>query len=402
MLKKVLFVLLVVGLIALPVGAQSNPEVRLAYVKNNVVTLADASGNPLAYPGPELTQWQSAALFWSPEGASLYIATRQGLFVTGAEGGAAVRLPGEFGLTVAIARHGGVLYNLDVESPQVLPNGALSFPLRETNVANMAEGRGRLVANLGEYQAGTANAILTHAAALYAKDNGLLQGGRPHLYPTYGGTIFFTCCFPQAGLGAFTLGTNEVAVYDPTFLAGAAGVNATVSRLAAPTTDGFIRVYDLLTPGWREYALPSDVGEVERVAWAVDESAVYFVSRQTPEAPLEIKPEITYPADTRSANVLVWELNLINSNVNVLADLGDGFGVSSLAVTGDYVFAVLVESNERLITDLNRGVLPPDIAPDDSRLDAYIPSTILWRIERDSGDLFALDEDVWGVVARPN
>jgi hypothetical protein len=374
----------------------------LAFIQNNVVTLADYQGVPLAYPGPQLDQWQSALLFWSPEGDSLYIATRQGLYVTGAEGGAAVRLPGEFGLTMAIARHGGVLYNLDVDSPQEVGPGLLGFPLRETNVANMEGGKGRAVATIGQYSVGSANTNLNLASAVYAKDGGLLDGGRPRLFTTYGGALFYSCCFPSPGMGITIVGSGEDPyIYDPTILLGAASLNATQSRLVGPTSDGLIRVYDLVSEGWRDFSLEIPTGPIERTAWGLDETSVYFISREAPEAPLELRPEIAFPADTRSASLALWELNLVNGSQTYLASLGEGYGVSSMTATDEYIFAIVVESNQRLVDDLNAGVLPASLTPDDPILQSYIPRTTLWRVDRTTGEPFAVDEGIWGVVARP-
>jgi hypothetical protein len=406
-MKKLLIYLLGLSLIvaALPATAapfrQSGDEVALAYVKDNVVVLADALGNPLTAPGPELGQWHSARLFWSPDGETLYIATRQGLFATGAQGGAAVRLPGEFGLTMAIARHGGVLYNLDVDNPQNLDEQTVTYPLRETNIANMEGGRGRLIALIGEYQAGTATATLSHAAAVYARDGGLLEGGRPQIYATYGGNLFFSCCFPFAGLGAVDLSTNQLFPYDATFVVGASALNGTASRLIGPTLDGTIRVIDLITGGTRDYALPV-TGVIERTAWDIDETTAYFISRETPISPLELLPSITYTADTRSADLVLWELNLITGQADQIANFGDAFGASSMTTTDDFIFVVVVERNEALVTALNTGALPADIQAGDPLLDGYIPRTLLWRVDRLTGEASALDQNVWGVAARPD
>jgi hypothetical protein len=165
--------------------------------------LADYEGTPLTTPGPELGQWQSARLFWSPDGETLYIATRQGLYVTGAQGGAAVRLPGEFGLTVVPARHGGVLYNIDVENPQPIGENTAAFPIRETNLANAEGGRGRLITSIGNYQLSTVNVALTHAAAVYARGGGLLEGGRPQIWASYGGSVFTHVVFRIPELECF-------------------------------------------------------------------------------------------------------------------------------------------------------------------------------------------------------
>lgn len=402
---RILLIFLGLMVLLLPTigAAQTNEDMTaLAYVKNGVVTLADSAGNPLVSPGPQLQQWQSAKLFWSPEGATLYTATRQGLYVTGAEGGAAVRLPGEFGLTVTIARGGGVLYNLDVDNPQSINNTTTAFPLRETNMGAMQGGRGRLLNTIGAYQTGTATAVLSHAAALYARDGGFLEGGRPRLWPTFGGSLFYSCCFPYEGLGLINLGTGEViSNYDPTFIPGPAATNATISRLAGPTTDGRIRVIDLISEGTRDYVLDVNTGPIEHLEWALDDSAIYFISREAVAAPLELRTGIAYPADTRSAELVLWRLNLVTGRTEEIVSLGEAFGAPTIAITKGYVFIVVVGSNSQLVHDLNTGILDANIALNDPLLDQYIPKTVLWRLDLKDNSLFALDEDVWGVSARP-
>ncbi len=404
MFRVFLLIVAVLGL-AWPAQAQRQPGdlVALAYVREGSVALADAAGTYLTTTGPELAGWQSAKLFWSPDGDALYAATREGLFVTGAEGGAAVRLPGEFGLTVAIARHGGVLYNLDTQNPQEIENNLAAFPLRETNVGNLEGGRGRLMTYLGAYDLGTASVNVSHAAALYARDAGLLNGGRPRLYATYGGSLFYSCCFPQPGMNLIDLGSLGITEYDPTYITGASALNATASRLAAPTTEGLIRIIDLISAGTRDYTVEvrGGTGPIERMAWSLDESALFFISRESPDQPLELLPSITYPADTRSARALLWRLDLVTGRTTQVAMLGDVYGVSSLAVTGRYVFAVAVAPNIELVNALNTGQLPPDIQPNDPALDAYIPRSVLWRVDLADDSLLALDEGIWGVVARP-
>ncbi len=409
MLRGFTIILLLLSMVALgltaPARAQREPGdlVALAYVREGTVALADATGEFLTATGPALAPWQSAKLFRSPDGDALYVATRQGLFVTGAEGGAAVRLPGEFGLTVTIARHGGVLYNLDTENIQELENNLAAFPLRETNVNNLEGGRGRLLTYLGAYDLGTANVNAAGAAALYARDAGLLNGGRPRIYPTYGGSLFYSCCFPQPGMYLLELGSLTITEYDPSYITGASALNATASRLAAPTTDGLIRIIDLISSGSRDYVIdvPGGVGPIERMAWSLDESSLFFISRLTPNQPLELLPSVTYPADTRSARGVLWRLDLVTGRTTEVAQMGDVYGVSSLAVTGRYVFAVAVEPNRALVEALNMGALPPDIQPNDPALDAYNPRTVLWRVDLSDNSLLAMDEGIWGVVARP-
>jgi hypothetical protein len=392
-------------LLAAPVAAQApGDNVRLAYVKDNNITLADYEGNPLTATGPQLGQWEAARLFWSPNGETLYVATRNGLFVTSGQGGAAVRLPGEFGLTVAIARHGGVLYNLDTDNPQPINDTTAAFPIRETNLANAEGGRGRLMSTIGTYEIGAANINTTGAAALYALDGGLLEGGRPQFYATFGGSLFYSCCFPNAGLGVFELGSGNLSIYDNSFLTGPAAMNATMSRLAGPTTDGIIRTIDLISGGQRDYVIdvPGGVGFIERMAWSLDDSALFFVSREAPGFPLELSPTITFVADTRSANAVIWKLDLVTGNTSPLAEINDVFGISSMAASNDYLFATAIAPNDGLVNALNTGALDPNIQPGDPALDAYIPRSTLWRIDQTTGQSFAIDENIWGVTARPN
>lgn len=401
-MRRIFFACFILLLMTAPVAAQPpGDNVRLAYVKNNTVMLADWEGNPLTTTGPELGQWEAARLFWSPNGETLYIATRNGLFVTSGQGGAAVRLPGEFGLTVAIARHGGVLYNLDTDNPQPIDDTTAAFPIRETNLANAEGGRGRLISTIGSYDLSTANFNATGAAALYARDGGLLEGGRPQFYATYGGSIFYSCCFPNPGLGLFELSSGDFFTYDTTFRTGPAAMNATMSRLAGPTTDGIIRIIDLISSGQRDYVI--DVpGVIERIAWSLDDSALFFVSREAPQFPLELSPTVTYQADTRSVTAAIWRLDLVTGSTSPLAEIGDVFGISSLAATNDYLFATAIGSNDALVNALNTGALDPNIQPGDPALDSYIPRSTLWRIDPVTGQTFAIDENIWGVTARPH
>jgi hypothetical protein len=66
------------------------------------------------------------------------------------------------------------------------------------------------------------------------------------------------------------------------------------------------------------------------------------------------------------------------------------------------VFVVAVESNVRLVEDLNAGRLPPDISQTDPRLmGEYLPGTILFRVPVAGGETLSVLSDVWGIVARP-
>jgi hypothetical protein len=400
------FVLLVICIAIVanlgPTSAQSiQDDVYLAYVQDNIVRLADRDGMPIAAPGPTFDNLQSANLFWSADGDRLFVARSDGLFQTNANGSPAVRLPGNFGITMLYDRSGDIVYYMETSSPADAETAELvTFPLRELNTNISEGGTGRLIAYVGEYSIGPADSRLYGASLTYARDGGLLGSGRPRIFPTFGSTMFYTCCFPNAGLNAIDLGSGEKRVYDPIFIAGAAALNSTYSRLAGPTTEGSIRVHDLLTAGIRDYT--ANVGNIERVAWSLDDSALYFTSRAAPNEAIELSPIVTTPIDTQSANILVWRLDLATGRLEQLAELGDYYGVSSIAVTYDYVFVVVVERNTRLVNDLNGGRLPQDISITDERLMTdYVPSSILFRITPDGSESLSLMANVWGVAARP-
>jgi hypothetical protein len=380
---------------------QSNPSVHLAYVHNNTVKLADAEGNPTSVTGPEFQVGRGANLFWTPDGERLYIARRDGLFLTGAAGGAASRLPGNYGLSVILDRQGEVFYYLDTFNPVEGETSELvTYPLRELNAALLEGGTGRLVEYIGQYPVGSSEAVLNAAAMQYARDGGLLGIGRPRIFPTYGPTMFYSCCFPSPGINALDLSTTDKYPYDTTFIPGPAALNSSQSRLAGPTTEGTLRTIDLISAGTRDYTL--DIGEVERLAWALDDSAIYIAARSAPQNPLQLNPVVTTPIDTRSASITIWRLDLVTGRLRQLVTLGDYYGVSSMAATSDYVFVVAVESNVRLVEDLNAGRLPPDISQTDPRLmGEYLPGTILFRVPVAGGETLSVLSDVWGIVARP-
>jgi hypothetical protein len=288
---------------------------------------------------------------------------------------------------------------LDTDSPQALDGGLTAYPLRETNVAAMSGGRGRLLTYIGAYQAAS-DLPLTHAAALYARDNGLWEGGRPALYPTYGSALFFTCCFPDVGLGVADVATGAVSLYDAEFSTQGAALNSTFSRLAGMTPAGLLRVYDLISAGWRDYDL-SGLGQLERSAWSHDERFIYLATRQAPRIPLELRPEISTPVDTRSATLVLWAFDLVTNNLREIATFEDVYGASSMAATENYLFVVVVERNQALIDALNSGAVPPDLPLTDPALAAFQPKAILWRLSFDGGEKVAIGDNIWGVVARP-
>lgn len=383
--------------------AQNTPAVRLAYVHDNIVKLADAEGNPIAETGPEFQTGQAANLLWTPDGEQLYIARRNGLYVTGSRGGAAVQMPGNYGLTMAFNRMGDIIYYLESTNPAEGESpDFVTFPLREVNLSIMQGGTGRLIDYIGQYTSGSSQAVLSAAALQYARDGGLLGPSRPRLFPTYGTTLFYSCCFPNAGLNGINVATGEKYInYDPTFIPGPAALNSSWSRLAGPTTEGNLRVIDLISEGRRDYPL-NNIGEVERVVWSLDDSAVYLAVRTTPTIPIELTPILTTQVDTRSANILIYRLDLVSGRLRQLATLGDFYGVSSIAATQQYVFVVVVERNERLVNDLNAGFLPDNLDPNDARLvNEYLPSTILFRIKTDGTESLSILTNVWGLAARP-
>lgn len=385
------------------VAQQNADEVYLAYVYQNSVHTADWQGNPLTNTGPEFQIGQSANLFWSRDGESLYIARRDALFQTFAEGGAAVRLPGTYGITVTLDRRDEVFYYMESASPQStdIPN-VVTFPLRELNVVNATGGAGRLVGYIGNYPTGTAQASLNGAALQYARDGGLLGSSRPRIFTTYGETLFYSCCYPEAGLWAMNLSSGERYSYSgtETFVPGGADINNTFSRLAGPTLDGNLLVIDLISGGMRSYLV--NAGEIERVTWSPDDTKIYIAVRTAPAEALLLNAAITTSVDTRSASISIWRLDLVTGQVRQLATLGDFYGVSSMAATMDYVYVVGVESNQRLVNDLNAGRLGANTSPSDPILTThYLPGSTLFRITPDGQEAFSILADVWGVVARP-
>lgn len=392
---------------------QTDSPVVLAYVHENILKLADAQGNPLYVTGPEFQVGQSARLFWSPDGEILYIARRDGLFQTTAIGGAAAKIPGDFGLTVTLDRTGQLLYYLDTTAPFQTTNAegaatpetptpaTVTYPLRELALSSDNQ-VGRMVGYLGEYLLGTANAVLNGAALQYARDGGLLEAARPNLFATYGDTLFYSCCFPNAGMQAFSLQTGTGRIFEGTqnFVAGRASLNNTYSRLAGPTTEGHLVVIDLITAGLRTYLI--DAGEIERIAWAPDDTALYLAIRTSPQNLLQLAPTVTTPVDTRNATISIWRLDLISAQLWPLATLGDFYGVSSMVATEDYIFVVTVENNARMVEALNNGTLAPDTDPADPLFKStYLPSTVLYRISTDGREAFSILGDVWGLAVRP-
>ena len=378
-------------------------DVRLAYVWQNTVTLADADGVPLEQPGPSFSTGQGGRLVWSADGNRLYIAQDNGLYETGGQGGPAVQVPGAFGRTITFTHDTGVLYYLETTAPQDEEPGIVSFPLREANMLLLSGGTGKLAGYFGRFASGTTRANLTFAAALYARDGGLLGPGRPNLWPSYGSNLFGTCCFPDPGLAIFTLGTESYSVWDATFLPGAAATNATQTYLAGPTTGGAIRIIDLITGGTRDYAIQiaGGLGTIERVAWSPDDTMLYFISRYTPTTPLQLSVDTSFPVDTSSADVTLYRLNLVTSTIEQLAWRADVYGVSSLAATEDYVFATVVDSNAALINAFNNQVVAASLPSSDPLLAPYIPQTHLWRVAVDGSSVADVRDDVWGLAARP-
>ena len=381
------------------------PPVALAVVWQDTVTLADADGSPIEQTGPTFGYGQGARLFWTADADTLYIARDDGLYATGANGGAAVQIPGYYGRTLTVAQDAETLYYLETVSPQELTDfeGRVSFPLRELTVALMDGGAGRLAGYFGRFQAGAAQADITFAAALYVRDGGLLGPGRPNLWPSYGTTLFGTCCFPDPGLGMFNVSTGDFAIYDETVIPGAAAVNLTRTHLAGPTTTGAIRIIDLITGGTRDYVIEiaGGLGTVERVAWSPDDTYLYIAARTNPDHPLSLDQEPPFPVDVRSANITLYRLNLVTSVIRELVRRPDVYGVSSLAATDRYVFAVVVDPNTALVNALNARQVRPGSLPTDPELAQYMPATHLWRVSLTGDSAGDIADNVWGVAARP-
>jgi hypothetical protein len=403
-IRLAILVVLAAGVSALaaPARGASGP-VRLAYVWQDTVTLADADGAPTGQTGPTFNVGQGARLFWTADGQTLYIVRDGELFATGAEGGAAVHLPGFYSRTIALSQDAETLYYMESVSPQDVTEGIVSFPMRELTVALMDGGQGRLAGYFGRYQKGASQADLTFAALLYARDGGLLGVGRPNLWPTYGSNLFGTCCFPNPGLAIYDVAADVYDLYDEAFVPGAAAANSTRTHLAGPTTDGAIRVIDLITGGTRDYRIEiaGGLGEIEQIVWSPDDTALYLIARYSPDHPLALAADPPFPVDTRSANLVLYRLNLVTSAIRELASRPDVYGVSSLAATDRFIFAVVVDPNIALVSALNAGSILPGTLSTDPALAPYMPATHLWRVDVGGGGSLDVVDNVWGVVARP-
>ncbi|PJF43517.1 MAG: hypothetical protein CUN55_08715 [Phototrophicales bacterium] len=380
----------------------SRPDVVMAYVYNNSVHLAGADGLPIEDVGP-MFEGQAGKLFWSTDGEILYTVRGNQLFQGYAAGGASVLQPGSYGLTITVDRGGQTLYYLESNNPQPAGDGFVTIPLRESNLSVLSSGPGRLVGYVGRYPSGISALTLTGAALQYARDGGILDSARPKLIATYGPTLFYSCCFPNAGIGAININSGETWLYEGTenVILGAADISSDLSRIIAPNTNNGVTIVDLITGGWRSYNL--DLGTIERVAFGPNSRDAYLVVRQPPTNPLQLNPSILTPLDLRSAYITIWQLDLITGNTVRIASLGDFYGASSIAVTEDYIFVVVVESNAKAVEDLNAGRLPGDLSIDDPILrSTYLPNSILYRISFDGQEAISIMSNVWGVTARPH
>jgi len=404
MTRWIILLTLLAALTVPAVGsAQEESQAALAYVWKDTVTLADVDGQPMTSPGPSFTYGQGARLFWTANGRTLYIARDDGLYATGAGGGAAAQLPGYYGRTLTISQDAETLYYMESVSPQDVSDGIVSYPIREISIPLMDGGQGRLAGYFGRYDKTASKADINFAAALYVRDGGLLGPGRPNLWPSYGSNLFGTCCFPNPGLGMFNVGTGNYSLYDETFIPGAAALNLTRTHLAGPTTEGTIRVMDMLTGGARDYMIEiaGGMGTIERVAWSPDDTSLYILSRYDPTDPLELTVDPPFPVDTRSANITLYRLNLVTSVIRQLAWRENVYGVSSLAATEYYVFAVVADPTTALVNAINNGSVPAGTDPNDPALAQYMPGTHLWRVDASGGGAQDILDNVWGVAARP-
>jgi hypothetical protein len=408
-LRTGILIMLLAAVLGMPWATMAHGqarEVALAYVRQDTVTLADADGQPVEQTGPTFSYGQGARLFWTPDGRTLYIARDDGLYATGSNGGAAVKVPGFYGRTLTIAQDAQTLYYLETVSPQELNDypDRVSYPLRELTIALMDGGAGRLAGYFGRFQAGASLANVNFAAALYVRDGGLLGPGRPNLWPTYGTNIFGTCCFPDPGLGIFDARTGDFSIYDEAFIPGAGSVNLTRTHLAGPTTSGAIRVIDLITGGTRDYVIEiaGGLGTIERTAWSPDDTYLYIIARRDPDHPLTLdKQPGSFTVDARSADIHLYRLNLVTSAIHELAWRPDVYGVSSLAATDRYVFAVVVDPNTALVSALNARQVRPGAQPTDPDMAQYLPQTHLWRVSVIGSSVEDVADNVWGVAARP-
>ena len=400
--------IMMIALLILPAwtagAVRSDSTVALAYVLDDTLTLANAEGEPLVSTGMTFTYGAGARLFWAPDASVLYVARDDGLYATGPGGAPPVRLPGNYGRTLSLTADGEVLYYLETGAPQTLEEaGLVSFPVRELAVALMDGSTGKLTGYFGRYEAAAAQASITFAAAMYVRDGGLLGVGRPNLWASFGPAVYSTYAFPQPGLGLYDSQAGEGYLYDSTFLPGAAALSLTGTHLAGPTTTGAIRVIDLITGGTRDYVIEiaGGLGTIERMAWYPDDTVLYFISRYAPTNPLTLSVTPAFSVDTRSANITLYRLNLVNGAIRQLSWRDDVYGVSSLAATDTYVFATVVESNAALIQELNGGTVPISASPTDPALSGVMPQTHLWRVDVENGTAADVQTNIWGLAARP-
>ena len=398
----VIFLLIVAAPAASSAAPSQQTEIGLAYVHNNTVTLAGHDGLPIVDIGPVI-DGDAGRIFWSHDGRVIYSVRRDRLYQAFVDGGASVQLPGTYSLTMTLDRTGQVLYYLESGNPQPTENESLlTFPLRETNISLISSGTGRLVGYVGRYPTGSASMRAVGAALSYAQDGGLLDSGRPQLIPTYGATLFFSCCFPDAGMRAINIENGQVFDYPGSegIILGKSAINQNLSRLAAPTINNEIMMLDLISGGIRTFSV--DVGTIERLAWDYGDRYLYMAVRQSPANPLQLNPIVLTDIDLRSASMAIWRLDLVTSQTTQLAVLGDFYGISSMTVGRDYIFAAAVESNARAVADLNAELLPGDLPADAPILRGeYLPNTILYRISRDGREAISLQGNTWGVAARP-
>ena len=110
------------------------------------------------------------------------------------------------------------------------------------------------------------------------------------------------------------------------------------THLAGPTVNSVLRVIDLITGGVRDYevAIAGGIGVIERVAWSPDNAFLYFIARQAPTTPLALDREPTFSVDLRSADIILYRLNLVTGVIRELARRPDAVSYTHLTLPTIY------------------------------------------------------------------